>query len=155
MKVKSLADGQSDLKNWMELTTDKPKFLICNEADAGGDTTSQRLLTPILDMSKVVVVLTSNANGPKLPFHDRFEDRISAHVEFLMNDGLREKIMSREIEKMEQKFDVKCSWASKTIILALAVEKGIRTAIDRLETSAYRSKMDGHKTLFIYSTIQK
>ena len=69
-------------------------------------------------MSKVVVVLTSNTNGPKLPFHDRFEDRISAHVEFLMNDGLREKIMSREIEKMIRKF---------------------RTAIDQLKVSTSKT----------------
>ena len=102
-------------------------------------------------MTKVIAVLTSNADRPPLPFHNRFQDRIAAHVKFSMNDELREKIMPRETEKLEVKFDVKCSWASKTIILAIA---GIRTAIDQLEVSAYRSKKDGHKNLFIYSIIQ-
>ena len=105
-------------------------------------------------MTIVIAVLTSNADGPPLPFHTRFEDRIAAHEKFSMNDELREKIMPRETEKLEVKFDVKCSWASKTIILAIAEEKGIRTAIDQLEVSAYRSKKDGHKNLFIYSIIQ-
>jgi len=38
-------DGQRILKEWMELKTEKPKFIICNEANAGGETTAQRLLT--------------------------------------------------------------------------------------------------------------
>merc|ERR1711911_344651 len=114
MEIKSLADRQSLLKTWMEQKTDKPKFLICNEANAGGETTAQRLLTPLFDLNKVVLILTSNATGPHLPFHSRFEDRIAAHLEFSMNDGLREKVMTREIEKLEVKFNVKCTWASKT-----------------------------------------
>ena len=93
----------------------------------------------LLDMSKVVVVLTSNADGPQLPFHSRFDDRIAALVEFSMNDELREKIMSREIEKLEVKFDLNCYWASRITILAIAEEKGIQTVIDQLEVSAYRS----------------
>ena len=154
MEIKSLADGQSLLKTWMEQKTDKPKFLICNEANAGGETTAQRLLTPLFDLNKVVLILTSNATGPHLPFHSRFEDRIAAHLEFSMNDGLREKVMTREIEKLEVKFNVKCTWASKTTIIGIAKEKGIRTALDQLEVSAYRSRSDGHKNLFIYSIIQ-
>ena len=51
----------------------------------------------------------------------------------------REKIMSREIEKLEVKFDFNCYWASRITILAIAEEKGIRTVIDQLEVSAYRS----------------
>ena len=98
-------------------------------------------------MSKVVVVF-SYADGPQMPFHSRFDDRIAAHEEFSMNDELREKIMSRKIEKLEVKFDLKCFLASRTTILAIAEEKGIRTAIDQLEVSAYRSNKDGHKTVF-------
>ena len=56
--------------------------------------------------------------------------------------------MSRKIEKLEVKFDLKCSLASRTTILAIAEEKGIRTAIGQLEVSAYRSNKDGPKTLF-------
>ena len=136
------------------MKTDKPKFLIVNEANAGGETTAQRLLTPLFDMKKMVLILTSNADGPRLPFHSRFEDRIAAHLEFSMNADLREKVMTREIEKLEGKFNLQCTWASKTTILGIAEEKGIRTALDQLEVSAYRSRSDGHQNLFIYNIIQ-
>ena len=119
MSIKSISDGQAVLKTWMDWKTDKPKFLICDGADEGVETTTQRIITPIMDMSRVVVILTSDADGPTLPFHKRFNDRISAHIPFTMNDQLREEIMSREIQNLE-KFDVKCSWASRTMILGIA-----------------------------------
>ena len=48
----------------------------------------------ILDMSKVVFVLISNADGPQLAIAlpQSFDDLIAAHVEFSVNDELREKI---------------------------------------------------------------
>ena len=153
MSIKSIQHGQAVLKPWMDSKTDKPKCLIADEADEGGETTVQRLITPIMDMPKMLVILTSNANGPKLPYHPRFNDRVSAHVPFTMNDQLREEIMSRQILNLEEKFDLKCSWASRTTILGIAQDKGIRTAINQLEVSAYRSNKDGHKNLFIYSNI--
>jgi len=33
----------------------------------------------------------------------RFSDRIADHLEFSMNHGLREKVMTREIEKLKVK----------------------------------------------------
>lgn len=62
LAAKSL-DGQRTLRQWLDIQTDRPKLLIFNEGDWGGDQTSQSLITTLLDQSNLIVILTSNQSG--------------------------------------------------------------------------------------------
>ena len=62
LAAKSL-DGQRTLRQWLDIQTDRPKLMIFNEGDLGGDRTSQSLITPLLDQSNLIVILTSNQSG--------------------------------------------------------------------------------------------
>lgn len=67
LAAKSL-DGKRTLRQWLDIQTDRPKLLIFNEGDLGGDRTSQSLITPLLDQSNLIVILSSNQSGRLLLF---------------------------------------------------------------------------------------
>ena len=150
MSIATLQEGQRKMKEWLELVTDKPKFLLANEGNEGGHQTVQRLITPLLDMPNVVVILTTNQTGPNLPFHDRFEDRLLKHMEFVMTDTLREEIVDRKIAAVTSRYNLICPGTVRFQLIEKA-KTSIRDMEDLVDVSGYRSHKDGHSHLWAYN----
>ena len=150
MSIATLQEGQRKMKEWLELVTDKPKFLLANEGNEGGHQTVQRLITPLLDMPNVVVILTTNQTGPNLPFHDRFEDRLLKHMEFVMTDALREEIVDRKVAAVTSRYNLICP-ATVRFQLIEKAKTSIRDMEDLVDVSGYRSHKDGHSHLWAYN----
>ena len=151
MGVNSLADGQRELRSFMDEQTTRPKFLICNEGDEGGAQTAQRLLTPLLDLKNYVVILTTNQSTPSLPYHDRFNDRIVKSLKLEMTEDLRNKIVDRKIAEITGPLKLGCPATVRLQFYGYAHKEGIRAVANKIAVSAYRSKEDGHSNLFMYT----
>ena len=168
MSIVSVSAGQSTLRDFVNLATQKIKCLIVNEVDKGkgypgffqklililgGPQTTLRLLQPLVDQPKYLVIMTSNLENLNATkegsetFDARFVDRMSVQLKMEMTAQLRMQVLERTLAQNAP--DLICPPPIKAELLKKA-EKSIRDMIRVVKVSATRSRADGYNILFIY-----
>ena len=109
-----------------------------------------RLVQPLLDQSRILVIMTSNWDGQTNLLEASFRDRIQISHQMIMTDQLRNQILDRELSKVCPHLEVPLPVRQELLKTA---RKSIRKMIDIMTVSAARSIEDNYNILVLYPLV--
>ena len=109
-----------------------------------------RLVQPLLDHSRILVIMTSNWDGQTNFLETSFRDRIQISHEMIMTDELRNQILDRELSKVCPHLTIQMPVRQELLNIA---RTSIRRMIDIMTVSAFRSTEDNYNILILYPLI--
>ena len=149
MAVRDLKEGQKlNLDQWLQ-TNPEQKMILFEEVESGGLTTVQRLLKPILDRFRTLVILTCNIKPGDLQITPKFRDRIQKKVKIDLSDSDLKKLVNARIQKVCQHYQIESNATTEKELIKIA-KSSFRKFEATLNQSAYRSQLDKFKSLVYY-----